>query len=56
MSATEKKTPAVAIIFAWLVVGAPLAWGVSQTWKNAAKLFSAPPPTPAATQASPAKK
>ena len=44
MSATEKKTPAILIILAWLVVGVPLAWGVSQTWKNAAKLFSAAAP------------
>lgn len=41
---TEHKTPAAVILIAWLVVGVPLAWGVSQTWKNAAKLFSAPPP------------
>ena len=41
---SEQKTPAVVILLAWLVVGVPLAWGVSQTWKNAAKLFTTPPP------------
>lgn len=44
MTANGKNTPAAVILLAWLVVGIPLAWGVSQTWKNAAKLFSAPPP------------
>jgi hypothetical protein len=38
----ENKTPAALILVAWLVVGLPLAWGVTQTWKNASKLFSTP--------------
>jgi len=52
MNSSQKKTPAVVIVLAWLVVGVPLAWGVSQTWKNAEKLFQSPPPaaSPAATR------
>ncbi|HWF02548.1 MAG TPA: hypothetical protein VHA06_02625 [Candidatus Angelobacter sp.] len=39
-----KKTPAVLVLFAWLLVGTPWAWGVTQLWKNAKKLFITPPP------------
>ncbi|HEY3769876.1 MAG TPA: hypothetical protein VGN44_14475 [Candidatus Angelobacter sp.] len=39
-----KKTPAVLVLFAWLLVGTPWAWGVTQLWKNAKKLFATPPP------------
>ena len=38
-----KKTPVVLIALAWLFVGLPWAWGVQQLWKNAQKLFEAPP-------------
>ena len=38
-----KKTPVVLIALAWLFVGAPWAWGVAELWKNAQKLFQAPP-------------
>ena len=53
-----KKTPVVLVLFAWLLVGTPWAWGVTQLWKNAKKLFAAPPPVttmaPATTPAAPA--
>ncbi len=34
-----KKTPAVAVAFAWLLVGIPLAWGVYQTFIKSLTLF-----------------
>ena len=37
------------LLLAWLVVGVPAAWGVTQTFKQSLKLFQSPPP-PAATQ------
>jgi hypothetical protein len=43
-----RKTPVALIALAWLFVGLPWAWGVQQLWKNAQKLFEAPP-RPAAT-------
>jgi hypothetical protein len=39
-----KKTPAALIALAWLFVGISWGWGVVQLWKNAQKLFAAPPP------------
>jgi len=39
-----KKTPAIVVALAWLLVALPWAWGVTQLWKNARKLFQAPPP------------
>jgi hypothetical protein len=39
-----KKTPAALIALAWLFVGIPWEWGIVQLWKNAQKLFVAPPP------------
>ncbi len=50
--AETKKTPAILILLAWLFVCIPAGWGVSQTWKNAQKLFQSPPP---ATATAPAK-
>jgi hypothetical protein len=44
MDGQVKKTPVVLIAFAWLFVGLPWTWGVVQLWKNARKLFQAPPP------------
>jgi len=38
-----KKTPAVLVLLAWLFVGLPWTWGVTQLWKNARKLFQSPP-------------
>jgi hypothetical protein len=48
MTATVKKSPASAILLAWLIVGIPLGWGVYNTILSSLKLFQAPPP-PAAT-------
>jgi hypothetical protein len=42
------KTPAILVLFAWLLVGIPWAWGVTQLWKNARTLFQSPPPAAAA--------
>ena len=47
-----RKTPVALVAIAWLLVGIPWAWGVTQLWKNAQKLFIAPPP--AATAPAPA--
>ena len=38
MNETGKSSP-IAIALAWLVVGLPLAWGVSQTLIRAMALF-----------------
>ena len=35
-----KKTSAMAIALAWLVVGIPAGWGVYNTVLNAVKLFA----------------
>src|SRR5580765_1950207 len=35
----EKHTPAIAIAFAWFLVGIPLAWGVYQTFVKSLALF-----------------
>ena len=45
-SPAVKRTPAIAIVLAWLVVGIPAAWGVYNTGLNAKKLFA---PSPAVT-------
>jgi len=47
MEGQVKKTPVVLVALAWLFVGLPWTWGVTQLWKNARKLFQTPP---AATQ------
>ena len=39
---TRTRTPVLALTAAWLVVLAPAAWGVTQTFKQALKLFVAP--------------
>jgi hypothetical protein len=49
-----KKTPVALVLLAWLFVGVPWGWGVTQLWKNARKLFQSPPA--AATQPAPADK
>ena len=55
MDGQVKKTPVVLVLLAWLFVGLPWTWGVTQLWKNARKLFQSPPPVttvaPAATTA-----
>jgi hypothetical protein len=38
----RKRTPVLALTVAWLVVLAPAAWGVTQTFKQSLKLFTAP--------------
>jgi hypothetical protein len=61
-----KKTPVALVALAWLLVGIPWGWGVTELWKNARKLFQSPPPAatapantapvaPAASPAAPAK-
>jgi hypothetical protein len=44
-----KKTPAAAILVAWLIVGIPAAWGIYNTALNAKKLFAASPPVTTTT-------
>ena len=42
------------LALAWLIVGVPAAWGVTQTFRQSLKLFQSPSPPPlAATQPSP---
>ena len=36
---TSQGTSAGAVAFAWLLVGLPLAWGVSQTFLKSLALF-----------------
>jgi len=46
-SSNVKKTPAIAILAAWLIVGVPATWGIYNTALNAKKLFT---PAPAASR------
>jgi hypothetical protein len=46
-----KKTSPMLVLLAWLFVGIPLIWGVSQTFKNALNLFKTPPPAAAVSPA-----
>jgi hypothetical protein len=49
MDTTVKKSSAGAVLFAWLLVGVPLGWGVYNTLLNSMKLFQgAPAAAPAA--------
>jgi hypothetical protein len=46
-----RRTSPLLLIVAWLVVGIPAAWGVSQTVMRSMDLFKSPPPATApATQ------
>jgi hypothetical protein len=54
MAKSIKKSSAGAILFAWLLVGVPLSWGVYNTLLNSMKLFQRPT-APAAAPASPMK-
>jgi hypothetical protein len=45
MTENIKKSSAGMILFAWLLVGVPLGWGVYNTLLNSMKLFHAAPPT-----------
>jgi hypothetical protein len=47
-----KKTPAVLVLLAWLFVGLPWAWGITQLWKNAQQLFQSHPPAASSTTSS----
>lgn len=38
-AATEETTGGGSAVIAWLIVGLPLAWGVSQTFIKALALF-----------------
>ena len=46
---TKKPSPGM-ILFAWLLVGVPLGWGVYNTVLNSQKLTQAPPVTSAPTK------
>jgi len=46
-----RKTPVAIVIIAWLVVGVPAAWGISQTVIQSTALFRAPPPSTQPTTA-----
>jgi len=52
MSENVKKSSPAMILLAWLLVCAPLAWGVYNTVLNSMKLFQGSPATgtPAPTQ------
>lgn len=39
----ESKTSPALIAAAWLLVSIPLTWGIYNTARNAAKLFTEPP-------------
>ncbi len=41
MIGTERKTSALVLAAAWIVVATPLAWGVYQTAKKSIPLFQA---------------
>ena len=45
MTENAKKSSAAMILFAWLLVGVPLGWGVYNTVLNSQKLFQAGPVT-----------
>ena len=48
-----RRTSPVVLIIAWLIVGIPAAWGVTQTVKRSMDLFKAPPaPAPSTTDRS----
>ncbi|HEX4381140.1 MAG TPA: hypothetical protein VH022_13950 [Candidatus Acidoferrum sp.] len=54
-----KKSSAAMILLAWVLVGAPLTWGVYNTLLNSMKLFQAPAasagPVAAPARSSPTK-
>jgi hypothetical protein len=45
------RTSPLLLIVAWLVVGIPAAWGVSQTVMRSLDLFKSPPPPATAAPA-----
>jgi hypothetical protein len=40
MAAESRPTPLALVVVAWVIVGAPLLWGILQTLKKAAALFA----------------
>jgi hypothetical protein len=53
-SDSSKKTPVGLVLLAWLFVGIPLIWGVSQTIMKSMDLFRPPRQTAAAPTTAPA--
>ena len=53
MTPTEHRTSPLVLIVAWLIVGLPALWGVSQTFIKSLDLFRAP--TVAAPTTAPAR-
>lgn len=53
MTVTEHRTPRTMLVVAWLIVGLPAIWGVSQTCLKSLDLFRAP--AAAATKPAPAR-
>jgi hypothetical protein len=51
MTASEHRTPRTMLIVAWLIVGLPAMWGVSQTFLKSLDLFRAPAAASKATTA-----
>jgi hypothetical protein len=43
---TPHRSSAPLLFIAWLIVGVPAAWGVTQTVKRSMDLFTAPNPAP----------
>jgi hypothetical protein len=43
MTETTKKSSALVLLFAWLIVGVPLGWGVYNTLLSSMKLFQTTP-------------
>jgi hypothetical protein len=43
MAENVNKSPAAAVLLAWLLVGIPLGWGVYNTFLNSMKLFQSAP-------------
>ena len=54
MAENTKKSSGALILFAWLIVGVPLGWGVYNTVLSSMKLFQTPP-VPSAAPAATAK-
>ena len=50
-----RRTTAMAVAIAWVVVGLPAAWGVYQTALKSKALFQ-PPPPPATAVTAPAAR
>jgi hypothetical protein len=44
---SQRPSSRLLLIVAWLIVGIPAAWGVTQTAKRSMDLFTAPNPPPA---------